>query len=132
MPAAARTVVSSTLGRAGSTVTSRSPLTGLAGGFRVGLDVPDTGTAVSLLTEIIGADRVVAEPAAAVELVTACGLLPLAVRIAGNRLAAWPDWTLTYLTGRLATERDRLAWLTAGDLEVRSAFALSYRALDGA
>jgi tetratricopeptide (TPR) repeat protein/transcriptional regulator with XRE-family HTH domain len=112
-------------------VTSRSPLTGLAGGFRVGLDVPDTGTAVGLLSEIIGADRVVAEPAAAVELVTACGLLPLAVRIAGNRLAAWPDWTLTYLTGRLATERDRLAWLTAGDLEVRSAFALSYQALDG-
>jgi tetratricopeptide (TPR) repeat protein len=110
-------------------VTSRSPLTGLAGGHRIGLDVPDTGTAVRLLSEIIGAERVAAEPAAAVRLVTACGLLPLAVRIAGNRLAAWPDWTLTYLTGRLATERDRLAWLTAGDLEVRSAFALSYRAL---
>lgn len=110
-------------------ITSRSRLSGLAGVHRVALGLPPLGNAVALLTSIIGRQRVAAEPAAADQLVRACGLLPLAVRIAGNRLAAWPQWTIEYLVGRLADERNRLAWLKAGDLAVRSAFAISYAAL---
>jgi tetratricopeptide (TPR) repeat protein/transcriptional regulator with XRE-family HTH domain len=110
-------------------VTSRSRLSGLAGVHRLTLGLPALEGALALLGSIIGRRRISAELAAAEQVVRACGLLPLAVRIAGNRLAAWPQWTLEYLVGRLADERDRLAWLKAGDLEVRSAFAISYEAL---
>jgi tetratricopeptide (TPR) repeat protein/transcriptional regulator with XRE-family HTH domain len=110
-------------------ITSRSRLSGLAGVHRIALGLPPLDNAVALLTSITGQQRAAAEPAAVEQLVRACGLLPLAVRIAGNRLAGWPQWTVEYLVGRLADEQNRLAWLKAGDLEVRSAFAVSYEAL---
>src|SRR5205823_3018799 len=81
-------------------VTSRSRLSGLAGAHRVPVGVPGQDAAVELLAEIIGRPRVSDEPEHAVELVRACGLLPLAVRIVGNQLVALPDWTLRYLTTR--------------------------------
>jgi tetratricopeptide (TPR) repeat protein len=58
-----------------------------------------------------------------------CGHLPLALRIAGNRLASRPKWTIGHLAGQLVDERRRLSALTAGDLQVRTAFEMSYRQL---
>lgn len=110
-------------------VTSRSRLSGLSGVHRVPLDVPGPDETLRLLAEIVGRQRIDAALPAAGRLAEACGRLPLAVRIAGNRLAAWPQWTVEYLTERLADERSRLAWLRAGDLEVRAAFAVSHDAL---
>ncbi|GAB3881689.1 hypothetical protein GCM10029964_038180 [Kibdelosporangium lantanae] len=60
---------------------------------------------------------------------TLCGNLPLAVRIVGNRLATRPNWSLAYLATQLRDERTRLTALSAGDLQVRSAFDVSYRRL---
>ncbi len=108
-------------------VTSRQRLTGLAGARRVGLGVLTMEDAQALLTDIVGAQRAKAEPESVAEVVAACGRLPLAVRIAGNRLASWPDWSIAHLAGLLRDEQNRLGRLTAGDLAVRSAFALSYR-----
>jgi transcriptional regulator with XRE-family HTH domain len=79
--------------------------------------------AVELLASIIGPPRVDADPQTARELVRLCGMSPLALRIAGNRLASRPRWPLRHLV-ELIEER-RLAALTAGDLDVRGAFEVS-------
>jgi tetratricopeptide (TPR) repeat protein/transcriptional regulator with XRE-family HTH domain len=110
-------------------ITSRARLAGLEGARLLHLDVLDTGQAVQLLARIAGPERVAAEPEAAVSIVVACGRLPLAVRIAGARLAARPHWRLDWLAGRLADERRRLDELAHGDLEVRASLSLSYRGL---
>jgi tetratricopeptide (TPR) repeat protein/transcriptional regulator with XRE-family HTH domain len=114
----------------GVVVTSRTRLGGLEGAHLVDLDVLDPGQAVVLLGRIVGADRVAAEPAAAERIVRLCGLLPLAVRVAGARLAARAHRSLGWLAARLADERRRLDELAHGDLEVRASLALSYQALD--
>jgi tetratricopeptide (TPR) repeat protein len=106
-------------------VTSRSRMHGLAVRYWM-VDVLHPDDAVELLGKVIGAERVAAEPAAARDIAGLCGYLPLAVQIAGRKLAAHPHWRLERLAARLANERDRLSWLEAGDLEVRASFALSY------
>ncbi|MEJ3749276.1 helix-turn-helix domain-containing protein [Actinomycetes bacterium KLBMP 9797] len=111
-------------------VTCRRPLTGLAGAVRQPLDLLAPAAGRLLLAAIAGADRIAAEPAAADQLVKLCGRLPLAVRIAGNRLASRPQWSVGWLVDLLRDQRRRLTVLTAGDLGVRSAFEVSYRQLD--
>ena len=113
----------------GVVVTSRARLTGLEGARLVDLDTLPPRVAVELLAPVAGPVRVAAEPDAAGAIVGYCGRLPLAIRIAGARLAARPAWTLAWLAERLADERRRLDELTAGDLEVRASIAFSYRAL---
>lgn len=110
-------------------VTSRSRLTGLPGGHLVDLDVFDQEQAVDLLGKIVGRPQVRAEPAAAVALVRLVGGLPLALRIAGARLAAHPHWRLSAMVTRLADERRRLDELAYGQLDVRATISLAYNGL---
>nr|WP_280117160.1 helix-turn-helix domain-containing protein [Microbispora hainanensis] len=110
-------------------VTSRLPLTGLPGVTSIDLRPLPGPTAVRLLCQVAGEDRVRAEPSAAAELVSACGGLPLAVRIAGARLAARPHWTVEAFNERLADERRRLDELRHGDLAVRPGLQLAYHGL---
>jgi tetratricopeptide (TPR) repeat protein len=110
-------------------VTSRNRLLGLEGAKTVDLDVLEPHEAIELISKVVGARRVTAEPQAAEELAHLCGYLPLAVRIAGARLAAKPHWTLAVYVARLRDECKRLEELRAGDLEVRASFVLSYQAL---
>ncbi|MFI6600572.1 ATP-binding protein [Nonomuraea sp. NPDC050536] len=110
-------------------VTSRLPLTGLPGVSAIDLQPLPGPQAVELLCQVAGRERVQAEPAAAAELVTACGGLPLAVRIAAARLAARPHWMVSTLNKRLADERRRLDELRHGDLAVRPGLYLAYRGL---
>ncbi|NNJ61743.1 MAG: tetratricopeptide repeat protein [Dactylosporangium sp.] len=106
-------------------VTSRSPLA-LDGGHPLSLDLMTEREAIDLLRNILGADRVDAEPAEALEIVRLCGLLPLAVRISGARLAQSPKWSLSRWRSGLADERRRLRKLKVGDLDARASFNLSY------
>ncbi|TYB51252.1 SARP family transcriptional regulator [Nonomuraea sp. PA05] len=110
-------------------VTSRSPLAGLEAARAYELGLLGEDEAVALLGGVAGADRVRAEPEAALRIVRLCGHLPLALRIAGSRLARKPGWTLGHLAGRLGDERRRLDELSAGDLAVRGSLALGYRGL---
>ncbi len=110
-------------------VTSRTRLTGLPGTELIDLDVFRPEQAVELLGKIAGADRVAREPAAAQVIAALCGYLPLALRIAGSRLAAKPHWGLQRLAHRLAEHQRRLDELTVGDLEVRSSVGMSYYGL---
>ena len=107
-------------------VTSRSRLPALAGAHPVPLDVMPAAEARQLLTAIAGSERAAAEPEAYSAIASLCGYLPLAVRIAGARLRAWPAGRAAWLAGRLRDESRRLDLLRAGDLEVRASFALSY------
>lgn len=107
-------------------ITSRARLTALEGVQSVVLDVLEPDQAVKLLSSIIGYDRVANEEESAYEIARLCGYLPLAVRIAGARLAARDHWPLSKLAGRLRQEQGRLSELHYKDLEVRAMFSLSY------
>lgn len=111
-------------------VTSRRRLVALEGAAHLDLTVPDQEEALELLRRVAGADRVRAEPEQTAEIVSLCGRLPLAVRIAGARLAARPHWVPGRLAARLRDERLRLNELRAGDLELRTSLELGYADLD--
>ncbi|GHF54064.1 DNA-binding SARP family transcriptional activator [Amycolatopsis bartoniae] len=110
-------------------VTSRSRLPDLVGAHHVELGVFAEAEARRLLSAIAGEARVAAEPRHAADIVEFCGHLPLAIRIAGARLAGRQAWPLGTLRDRLAGESGRLGELRVGDLAVRSSFELSVRQL---
>ncbi len=111
-------------------VTSRMQLTELHGARILPLDILGSQEAVGLLAAIVGDKRVSAEPRAAEQLVGTCGRLPLAVRIAGARLAGRPAWPVSLMSDALTDQRRRLDELATGSLSVRASFAMSYQALD--
>ncbi|MFJ3719023.1 BTAD domain-containing putative transcriptional regulator [Streptomyces sp. NPDC090057] len=113
-------------------VTSRVRMVGLAGAHLVDLDVMSPEEALALFTKIVGEERVAAEREAALDVVGACGFLPLAIRIAASRLAARRTWTVSVLAAKLADERRRLDELQAGDLAVKATFELGYGQLEPA
>ena len=91
-----------------------------------------TEESLALLDRIVGDRRVFAEPESANHVVAACGRLPLAVRIAGVRLAERPGWTVASFARRLQDNRRRIAELRAGDLAVEASFQTSYDQLGDA
>ncbi|MEV6237778.1 BTAD domain-containing putative transcriptional regulator [Lentzea sp. NPDC051838] len=111
-------------------VTSRNRLSGLVvsgGAHRVTLDVLPEVEALGLLRSVIG-HRLDAEPQAARELVRLCCALPLALRVAAERVSIGPNRTLAALVSELASER--LDVLEADETTaVRATFSWSYRAL---
>lgn len=116
-------------------VTSRLRLGGLAarGARVIQLDRLHAEAALELLARTIGDDRARAQPHAARELVELCGRLPLAVCVAGARLAARSRWPVSEMVEAMTHERERLAALRLeDDVAVRTALDLSYRALPAA
>jgi DNA-binding SARP family transcriptional activator/tetratricopeptide (TPR) repeat protein len=109
--------------------TSRMHLAGFPGASHIPLDALPAEDGVNLLARQIGTERVNAEPNAAVELVNACGSLPLALRIVGGKLAARPRWPVSAMLRRLAQAEKRLSEFDAGNLSVRASIASSYRTL---
>ena len=107
-------------------VTSRQVL-GSLDARSLHLDLLAHEQALKLLGRIGGRHRVAAEPAAAAEVVDWCGRLPLAIRIAGARLAARPTWPLRELAERLADATRRLDELTIDGLAVRAALTSPFR-----
>jgi transcriptional regulator with XRE-family HTH domain len=114
-------------------VTSRSPLTALVadGARQVALDVLSQAEACDLLALRLVTRRVAREPAAADQIVTLTGRLPLALSIVTARAAAHPAQPLAALASELADERHRLDALEGGELsaDVRAAFSWSYQQL---
>ncbi|WP_235039330.1 AfsR/SARP family transcriptional regulator [Kibdelosporangium aridum] len=112
-------------------VTSRERLSALDGAAQLGLHVLAEEEALQLLDKVVGDGRVANERDAAREIVRLCGRLPLALRIAGARLAARSRWRLSRMTDRLRKRHRVLQELAIGDLEVRGSLALSYDGLPG-
>ncbi|MGI5285349.1 AfsR/SARP family transcriptional regulator [Nonomuraea polychroma] len=111
-------------------VTSRVKLADLPSARLIDLDVMEPDEALSLFAAVAGPERVAAEHGAAMDVVAACGFLPLAVRIVAARLAARPSWTVASLVPRLADEQRRLDEMRVGNLAVEATFALGYGQLD--
>jgi DNA-binding SARP family transcriptional activator/tetratricopeptide (TPR) repeat protein/DNA-binding XRE family transcriptional regulator len=115
-------------------ITSRYRMAGLVareGARELAVDVLRPDEALALLSQMIGADRVAAEPAETAELARLCAYLPLALRIAAANLAGRPRHRIGDQVARLAAG-DRLTALAIdGDAEtaVRATFDLSYDAL---
>ena len=110
-------------------ITSRQSLPGLESVHRLPLHVLDPVEATTLLARIAGPERTAAEPDATLELARLCGHLPLALRIAGQRLATRPQQRISHLVRQLTDDEARLDTLQAGDLRIRAAFGLSYQRL---
>ncbi|MBE8517057.1 tetratricopeptide repeat protein [Amycolatopsis sp. H6(2020)] len=110
-------------------VTSRATPATLENVHHVDLDVLTDEEALTLLSRLVGRERVEREPDTAMDVVRMCAGLPLAVRIAGARLVARPTWDVATLADRFADEQNRLDELRSGDRAVRAGFALSYETL---
>ncbi|MFA7758769.1 AfsR/SARP family transcriptional regulator [Streptomyces sp. NRRL B-2790] len=74
--------------------------------------------AAGLLASAAGAERLAAEPEATLRVAEFCERLPLALRIAGVRLATRPHWPVARLADRLAPEEHRLDELRIGALDI--------------
>lgn len=112
-------------------VTARTRLTDLLGARHLTLTHLGDDAARQLLSAAIGSERAQAEPEAMDRLLACCAGLPLALHIAGARLAGRTAWTAALLADRLHDERRRLDELSVGDIAVRTAFQASYRNLIG-
>ncbi|MFI6905143.1 BTAD domain-containing putative transcriptional regulator [Nonomuraea sp. NPDC050394] len=108
-------------------VTSRGPLAALPGATAVPLEVLPFEDAERLLAGIAGPDRVAAAPDSAETIVRVCGRLPLAIRIAGARLATRPAWPLADFAERISSAS--LDELRYGRLDVRSTYAMGFAPL---
>ncbi|WP_158645497.1 AfsR/SARP family transcriptional regulator [Stackebrandtia albiflava] len=118
-------------------VTSRDRLTGLValdGARPLGVDVWSPGESRRLLTELVGADRVDREPAAADRIVALCGGLPLAIRIVGATITTRPRHRLAEIAAELedGDRLDRLAIPGDPRATVADGIRLSVRTLEPA
>jgi DNA-binding SARP family transcriptional activator/tetratricopeptide (TPR) repeat protein len=115
-------------------VTSRDRLSGLVamdGAHRLTLDVLSTKDAVEVLAGVAGTHRVDTSPDDMERLAELCGRLPLALRIAGARLADRPHLAARQQVEEFAA-RGRMTQLRLDGDEnatVRGAFDLSYQLL---
>jgi DNA-binding SARP family transcriptional activator/tetratricopeptide (TPR) repeat protein len=113
-------------------VTSRNQLTGLLaadGAHPLTIDLLSTMEARDLLTHRLG-DRVIAEPDAVQQIITACARLPLALSIAAAR-AQQTNFPLATLAAEVNQAGQQLDALDTGDptSQVRAVFSWSYTAL---
>ncbi|MFI6492460.1 BTAD domain-containing putative transcriptional regulator [Streptomyces sp. NPDC050564] len=110
-------------------ITGRARLTRVAQARTTVLTPFERENSYELLAAGVGRRRLLAEPDATNEVLAHCGGLPLAVRIAGSRLAARSHWPVSWLASRLADPEQRLRELSYGGLELRRALLPSLRQL---
>ncbi|MEU9045361.1 MULTISPECIES: BTAD domain-containing putative transcriptional regulator [unclassified Kitasatospora] len=110
-------------------VTSRSQLAGLASVHRITVPPLAPAEALELLGRIVGTGRIGTDRAAAARIVDACGLLPLAVRVAGTRLAVLRHLPPAEYAARLEDPAGALDELVAGDVTVRARLDSGWRDL---
>nr|WP_279629201.1 tetratricopeptide repeat protein [Amycolatopsis thailandensis] len=123
LPASARCVV---------VVTSRWQLAGLTvdGAQLLSVSPLAEEASTDLLRYLAGEDRVAGELSSAVSVARLCGGLPLALSVAGARLASRPQWPVRRMLRELEPGHRRLKSLSLQeDLAVQPVFDVSYREL---
>ncbi|MCC5579595.1 winged helix-turn-helix domain-containing protein [Microtetraspora sp. AC03309] len=110
-------------------VTSRPMLCALDGAVHLDLGPPSDHEAREMLAARCGLERVQADLTHTTRIVALCGRLPLALRIAGTRLATRREWSPAAYAEVLEDERQRLDALQCGDLSIRLSLAAGYQAL---
>ncbi|MEV0615827.1 BTAD domain-containing putative transcriptional regulator [Nonomuraea sp. NPDC050404] len=111
-------------------VTSRETMAWGEDAVQVGLGRMSHAESATMLAGLVGAGRVSADTDQTTRLIGLCEGLPLALRIAGARLAGRPGWSVSAMAARLSDERSRLHELAAGDLAVRSSLSASHTMLE--
>ena len=114
-------------------LTGRRRILDLPGSDWITLGVFAPDEALALLGRMAGPDRVAAETGAARDLASSCSHIPHAVRLAGARLVARPDWSVADIQRRVADEIREMNQLSAGYADciaVAIPFARGYRQLD--
>jgi tetratricopeptide (TPR) repeat protein len=115
-------------------VTTRAPLEELfvyENASRVRLRPLPLGAAEELLGEMVGKERLKAEPSAVMQLAAICAGLPVALRICGARLATHEHRPVSWLVEELADEAQRLRRIhTEPAPSLQAVFDEAYRALD--
>jgi transcriptional regulator with XRE-family HTH domain len=117
-------------------VTSRNLLAGMAaldGSIPLSLDVLSPAEAHQLFAVMLGSARVSSEGGAALEVIEACGYLPLALAITAARAATQPQLSMATLAAELAAAGRRLDALDSMDdilASVRAALDTSHQHLD--
>ncbi|EWM14402.1 helix-turn-helix domain-containing protein [Kutzneria sp. 744] len=114
-------------------MTSRERLSSIAvqsDALRVTLGPMTPADSIALIRRVIGEERAAVEPEAVTDLAARCGFLPLALRIAAERVLAQPHYLVRDLVEQLDVD-GRLDVLTTFDsVAVRTVFDWSYRRLD--
>lgn len=96
-------------------VVGRSRLLGLDNVHRMGLGTFRRRESIALLRSLIGVNRADSDVAATARLATLCDDLPLALTIAGRKIAARPNTYLCDIVRRLDNTGALLDWLRVGD-----------------
>lgn len=114
-------------------VTSRSVLSGLAvfaDAHRVSIGPLAERDSVTLISQLIGADRADREPEAVRALTQLCGHLPLALRLAAGRIVTHAETSIDALVSEISRSDRRLDYLEPGDSPgIRSTISWSYAKL---
>ncbi|MFD7642399.1 BTAD domain-containing putative transcriptional regulator [Kitasatospora sp. NPDC059795] len=110
-------------------VTSRRRLVNLDGAAQLSIGQLPPEEGVALVERIVGVERCAAEPEAVAQLVSLCGGLPLALRIAAARLRHRRHWTFGHLVMRLSVRPTGLDELSTGDRDVVESLKLSFLVL---
>jgi DNA-binding SARP family transcriptional activator len=110
-------------------ITGRRSLTALESVHHLDLAPLSDGDTVRLLADIIGQQRVDAEPVLAERIARRCEGLPLAVRAVGARLRGRAHWSLARLAQIVDDDSRRLDAFRFGDLDVRAALGSGYTRL---
>jgi len=110
-------------------VTSRSRLLGLDGVRRITLGPLSRTQSLDLLRLLVGTDRVRAEHAAALRIAEFCGHLPLAITIAGRKIAAHSGRRLVEIADRLEAGVQVSSWLWIGDVNFADSILPAYLSL---
>ncbi|WIX90453.1 AfsR/SARP family transcriptional regulator [Amycolatopsis sp. DG1A-15b] len=113
-------------------VTSRSVLPEVESAVRVPLGPLPDEVAGTVLANVAGAARLDDGDGdgTVAAVIQACGGVPLALRIAGAQLAAYPKLSVAELAARLSDESRRMRELVAGQRSVRDSLDTSFRLLD--
>ncbi|MBE8521127.1 winged helix-turn-helix domain-containing protein [Amycolatopsis sp. H6(2020)] len=111
-------------------VTSRYVLPEVESSVRVPLAPLCDRSAEAVLANAAGAARLAEGEGTVATVLEACGGVPLALRIAGAQLAAYPKLSVAELAARLSDESTRMRELVAGQRSVRDSLDTSFRLLD--
>lgn len=111
--------------------TSRSRLAGVAGSGLIEVEPFTADESRTLFGRLVDDNRLKSDEAAAERILAGCGDVPLALRIAGAKLASRPLLPLRAMADKLTDERLRLTELALGDLDVRGSMMSSYQQLNG-
>lgn len=116
-------------GSCGVLVTARSCQPLLAEARSLVLAELTSADSRDLVRAIIGHQRALAEPTAVSSVVASCAGIPLALRVAGAKLAARPGWPVRHLATLLANDASRLDELSYGGASVRAGLESAFAGL---